>query len=61
MIQVDPVKVMVNLSEKYLPLVREGMKATVSTDVYPELRFPGNRIQDPSHRECSHQDLYRGS
>ena len=41
MIQVDPVKVMVNLSEKYLPLVKVGMAATVTTDVYPKEIFSG--------------------
>lgn len=41
MMQVDPVKLMVNLSEKYLPLVKKGMKATVSTDVYPDMNFQG--------------------
>jgi len=41
MIQVDPVKVMVNLSEKYLPLVKKGMTATVTTDVYPDEKFTG--------------------
>ena len=41
MIQVDPVKLMVNLSEKNLPLIRVGMKAAVTTDVYPELSFQG--------------------
>ncbi|TFH22969.1 MAG: efflux RND transporter periplasmic adaptor subunit, partial [Bacteroidia bacterium] len=41
MIQVDPVKVMVNLSEKYLPLVKEGMTATISTEVYPGVKFTG--------------------
>jgi RND family efflux transporter MFP subunit len=41
MIQVDPVKVMVNLSEKYLPLVKEGMETTVTTDVYPGEVFRG--------------------
>lgn len=41
MIQVDPVKLLVSLSEKNLPLVRVGMKATVSTDVYPDLSFQG--------------------
>lgn len=41
MIQVDPVKVMVNLSEKYLPLVKEGMEARVTTDVYPGEKFRG--------------------
>ncbi|MDX2430493.1 MAG: efflux RND transporter periplasmic adaptor subunit [Bacteroides sp.] len=41
MIQVNPVKVMVNLSEKELPLIKEGMMATVTTDVYPGESFNG--------------------
>ena len=41
MIQLDPVKVMVNLSEKYLPLVSVGMKADITTDVYPGVVFTG--------------------
>ncbi|RLD55019.1 MAG: efflux transporter periplasmic adaptor subunit [Bacteroidetes bacterium] len=41
LIQVNPVKVMVNLSERYLPLVNKGMKATVTTDVYPGEVFKG--------------------
>ncbi len=41
MIQIDPVKVMVNLSEKFLPMVKEGLEATVTTDVYPHASFPG--------------------
>lgn len=41
MIQMDPVKLMVNLSEKYLPLVKKGMTATVTTDVYPDKTFSG--------------------
>lgn len=41
MIQVDPVKVMVNLSEKYLPLVKVGIEARIVTDVYPGEEFKG--------------------
>ena len=41
MIQVDPVKLLVNLSEKNLPLVKKGMKAKVTTDVYPDQSFQG--------------------
>lgn len=41
-IQINPVKVMVNLSEKYLPLVKEGMSAIVRTEVYPGKTFTGN-------------------
>jgi membrane fusion protein, multidrug efflux system len=40
-IQVDPVKLMVNLSEKNLPLLKEGMLASISTDVYPGENFQG--------------------
>ncbi|MCK4749951.1 MAG: efflux RND transporter periplasmic adaptor subunit [Bacteroidales bacterium] len=41
MIQVNPVKLMVNLSEKNLPLVKVGMEATISTEVYPGEVFRG--------------------
>jgi RND family efflux transporter MFP subunit len=41
MIQINPVKVMVNLSEKYLPLVKEGMDVDLSTEVYPDEVFSG--------------------
>jgi len=41
MIQVDPVKVMVNLSEKYLPQVKVGIEARIVTDVYPGKEFKG--------------------
>lgn len=41
MIQVNPVKLMVNLSEKDLPLIKEGMMASITTDVYPGETFNG--------------------
>jgi len=41
MIQVDPVKLIVNVSETYLPLVRNGMKVNVNTDVYPDVTLQG--------------------
>jgi membrane fusion protein (multidrug efflux system) len=41
LIQVDPAKLMVNLSERYLPLVKEGMEARVTTDVYSGETFSG--------------------
>jgi membrane fusion protein (multidrug efflux system) len=41
MIQMNPVTVMVNLSEKYIPLVKKGMSATVTCDVFPNEKFPG--------------------
>ncbi len=41
MIQINPVKLLVNLSEKELPLIKEGMTASVTTDVYPGETFNG--------------------
>ena len=41
LMQIDPLKVMVNLGEKYLPLVGVGMEAEIRTDVYPDEVFSG--------------------
>jgi RND family efflux transporter MFP subunit len=41
MVQIDPVKVIVNLSETFLPMVRVGQEATIVTDVYPGEVFKG--------------------
>lgn len=37
--QVDPLKVNVNISEQYYPLIKRGMKAVVSADVYEGEKF----------------------
>ncbi len=39
--QVNPLKVNVAVSEQYYPLVRSGMKATIIADVYPSEVFTG--------------------
>jgi len=46
MMQIDPLKVLINLSETYLPLLAIGMEALITTDVYPDQSFRGtvNRI-----------------
>lgn len=41
MIQMDPLKVLLNLSEIYLPMVENGMTARVRTEVYPEEEWTG--------------------
>jgi RND family efflux transporter MFP subunit len=41
MIQMDPLKIMVNLSEIYLPMVKSGMTARIRTEVYPERDWTG--------------------
>jgi len=39
--QVNPLKVDVNLSEQYYPLIHKGMKAQVEADVYANDKFTG--------------------
>ena len=41
LVRMDILKVYMNLSEKYLPEIQKGMKATLSTDVYPNESFSG--------------------
>ena len=39
--QMSPVKVLVNIQEIYFPQVKTGMEVRVKLDVYPDRRFPG--------------------
>jgi RND family efflux transporter MFP subunit len=39
--QINPLKVVVNLSEQYYPLIRKGMRAELSADVYRNEKFSG--------------------
>ncbi|MEZ4999202.1 MAG: efflux RND transporter periplasmic adaptor subunit [Bacteroidales bacterium] len=41
LMQIDPMKAILNVSEKYYPLVKKGMKASVTADVYGEKSFNG--------------------
>lgn len=41
LMQINPLKVVVNLSEQYFPVVRKGMKATVSVDIIRDKSFTG--------------------
>jgi|WetSurMetagenome_2_1015567.scaffolds.fasta_scaffold30679_2 membrane fusion protein, multidrug efflux system len=40
--QINPLKVVVNLSEQYYPLIHKGMKADLTADVYKNEKFTGN-------------------
>jgi membrane fusion protein (multidrug efflux system) len=40
-VQINPMKAEVNISEKYFPMIRTGMDATVTCDTYPGKIFPG--------------------
>jgi RND family efflux transporter MFP subunit len=39
--QVNPLKVNVSISEQYYPLIKKGMKASISADVYKDETFTG--------------------
>ncbi len=54
-VQIDPLKAIVNISEKYYPLIQTGMNAKVTCDIYPRETFPGRVLRvyptiDPTTR-----------
>lgn len=42
MIQIDQLKMLVSVSERYFPVLSRNSKVTVSTDVYPQQTFEAN-------------------
>jgi membrane fusion protein, multidrug efflux system len=41
LMQISPLKAKINISESYFPLLKQGMKASVGVDIYPEQKFNG--------------------
>jgi RND family efflux transporter MFP subunit len=41
LMQINPVKIIVSISEQYFPLIKNGMKVRVVADVYPDKSFEG--------------------
>ncbi len=41
LMQINPVKIMVSISEQYFPLIKKGMQARITADVYPDREFTG--------------------
>jgi RND family efflux transporter MFP subunit len=41
LMQINPLKARINISEKYYPLLKKGMKASVKVDIYPNRQFHG--------------------
>jgi membrane fusion protein, multidrug efflux system len=39
LMQINPLKAKINISERYFPLVKIGMKAVVKVDVFPDKKF----------------------
>ena len=40
--QIDPLKVIVNISEQYFPKVKLGMKVDLEVDIFPDRKFEGS-------------------
>ncbi|HPT13734.1 MAG TPA: efflux RND transporter periplasmic adaptor subunit [Bacteroidales bacterium] len=41
-VQISQLKALVGISSSYFPLVTQGMRATVESELYPDLKFTGN-------------------
>jgi RND family efflux transporter MFP subunit len=41
LMQINPVKITVSVSEQYYPLIKKGMQARITADVYPDKDFEG--------------------
>ena len=41
LMQINPLKAIVNIPQSYFPSIKEGMKARITTDIYPEKAFSG--------------------
>ncbi|GAB1449955.1 efflux RND transporter periplasmic adaptor subunit [Draconibacterium sp.] len=41
LMQINPLKAVVNISQTYFPDVKQGMKTRVTTDIYPDKQFDG--------------------
>jgi len=41
LMQINPLKVIVSISEQYYPMIRKGMKAVITADVYENEKFTG--------------------
>ena len=53
--QIDKLKALVAIPETYFPLMKEGMKLTLTTDIYPDQVFPATiEVVYPSIDASSH-------
>ncbi len=55
LVQIDRLKSLVSISEKYFPLIKNGMEAKITCDVYPDKTFTGKIFRlhptiDPANR-----------
>lgn len=53
--QINKLKTLINIPESYFPLVKQGMKVNVASDIYPGATFPGSiEIVYPTVDPSSH-------
>jgi membrane fusion protein (multidrug efflux system) len=45
LMQINPMKILVNVSERFYPAARKGMKASVTVDIFPDKTFTGEVSQ----------------
>jgi membrane fusion protein (multidrug efflux system) len=45
LMQINPLKINVNVSERFFPVTRKGMKATIAVDIFPNRIFKGEISQ----------------
>jgi len=45
LMQINPLKITVNISERYYPVTRKGMKASVKVDIFPKRSFSGEILR----------------
>ncbi|MBN1186587.1 MAG: efflux RND transporter periplasmic adaptor subunit [Bacteroidales bacterium] len=45
LMQINPLKAKINISEKYYPLLKNGLKTTVIVDIYPDQQFIGEVLR----------------
>jgi RND family efflux transporter MFP subunit len=58
LMQINPVKIIVSITEQYFPLIRNGMKVRIASDIYPDRSFEGTIFRvhptiDPMSRSFS--------
>ncbi len=44
-VKINELKALIGISESYFPQIKEGMKVTVKSDVYPDINFEGEIFQ----------------
>jgi membrane fusion protein, multidrug efflux system len=45
LVQINPLKAMVSVSERYYPLIKQGMEVTILTDVFPDKPVSGKIVR----------------